>query len=100
MMTEGHRLRGLHMRQARHHGGGVVERLLRQRTLKAHERRIERVDLVAHPQPEIGRYLVVARTRGMQPPGRFPDQFGEPALNVHVDVFQRPLEREFAARDL
>ena len=76
------------------------ERFPGQRTLEAGERAIERVDGVAHPEPEIGRHLVVARTRGVQPPGRLADQFGEPALHVHVDVFQRTLERELAGRDL
>ncbi len=99
-MTEGHRLRGLHVRQTRHHGAGVFERLVGERTLKAGERRIERVDGVAHPEPEIGRHLIVARARGVQPPGRLPDQLAKPALHVHVDVFQRPLERELAGRDL
>ena len=31
---------------------------------------------------------------------RLADQFGEPALHVHVDVFQRPLERKLAGLDL
>jgi thiol-disulfide isomerase/thioredoxin len=33
---------------------------------------VESVDGVAHPQPEIGRDLVVARARGVQPPGGLP----------------------------
>ena len=70
MMAEGHRLRGLQMREARHHRAGVRKRLLGQRALKVGERRVERIDGVAHPQPEIGRHLVVARARGVQPPGR------------------------------
>ena len=69
-----------------------VERLLGQRPLVGRERAVERVDRVAHPEPEVGRHLVVARARGVQPPGRRPDQLGEPALDVHMDVFQRPLE--------
>ncbi len=79
MVAEGHRLRGLQMREARHHGVGMLERLLGQRALIGGERRVEAVDRVAHPQPEIGRDLVVARARGVQPPGRRPDQLGEPA---------------------
>ena len=59
-----------------------------------------RVDRVAHPEPEIGRDLIVARARGMQPPRRRPDQLGEPALDVHVNVFERALEVEFAGFDL
>ena len=100
MMAEGDRLRGLQMRQARHHRAGMVERLSGERALVGAKRAVERVDGVAHPQPEIGRHLVVARTRGVQPPGGLADQLGEPALHVHVDVFQRTLERELAGRDL
>ena len=55
-----------------------------------------RVDGVAHPQPEIGRDLIVARARGVQPPRRRPDQVGEPALDIHMDVLERALEDEFA----
>ena len=100
VMAEGHRLRGLQMGQAGHHRAGVLQRLLGQRPLEGGERRIERVDLIAHPQAEIGRHLVVARARGVQPPGGGADQFGKPALHVHVDVFQRALEGELARLDL
>ena len=100
MMAEGHRLRGLQMGKARHHGRGMLERLLGQRPLIAGERRVDRVDGVAHPEPEVGRHLVVARARGVQPPGRRPDQLGEPALDVHVDVLERALEVELAGLDL
>ena len=58
------------------------------------------VDRVAHPEPEIGRDLVVARARGVQPPGGRPDQLGEPALDIHVDVLERALEGELAGLDL
>ena len=100
MMAERHRLRGLQMGEARHHGVGVLERLFGERALIGGERRIDLVDRVAHPQPEIGRNLIVARARGMQPPGRRPDQFGKPALDIHMDVLERPLERELAGLDL
>ncbi len=100
MMAEGDRLRGLQMREARHHRAGVLERLFGERALIAGERGIDGIDGVAHPQPEIGRYLVVARARGVQPPGGRADQLGEPALHVHVDVLQRALEGELAGLDL
>ena len=100
MMAEGHRLRGLHMREAGHHSARMCERLFGERTLETAKRNIERIDGVAHPQPEIGRHLVVARARGMQPAGRLPDQLGQAALHIHVDVFQRPLEGKLAGLDL
>ena len=52
------------------------------------------------PQAEIGRDLVVARTRGVQPPRRRPDQLGEPAFHVHMNVLERPLEFELSGLDL
>ena len=100
MMPEGDRLCGLQMGQPRHHGVGMFERLLGERRLVIGERVIELIDGVAHPEPEIGRDLVVARARGMQPPGGRPDQFGEPQFHIHVHVFQRTLEIEFALLDL
>ena len=58
------------------------------------------VDARPDPQPEIGRDLVVARTRGVQPAGGGADQLGQPALDIHMDVFERPLELELAGADL
>ena len=100
MMAEGHRLRGLQMGEARHHRVGILQRLLGERALIIGERGVKTVDRVAHPEPEVGRHLIVARARGVQPPGRRPDQLGEPALDVHMDVFERTLEGELARFDL
>ena len=72
VVAEGHRLRRLQMREAGHHGGGVRLGLVDQRRLQVGERRRRGVDRVAHPQAEIGRHLVVARARGVQPPGGSP----------------------------
>jgi hypothetical protein len=100
MMAERHRLRRLQMGETRHDGRRVLKRLLGQRPLIGGELPVELVDGVTHPEPEIGRDLIVARTRRMQPPGRRPDQFAKPALDVHMDVFQRALEGERAGLDL
>src|SRR5215831_11784788 len=100
MVPEGHGLRGLQMGEARHHGRGVFERLLRERALVGGEGHVDGVDRGPDPQSKIGRDLVVARTRGVQPPRRRPDQLGEPAFHVHMDVLERPLELELAALDL
>ena len=100
MMPEGHRLRRLQMGEARHHRAGVLKRLLGQRQLIGGERGVDGVDRIAHPQPEIGRHLVVARARGVQAAGRRADEIGQPALDVHMNVFERALEGESAALDL
>ena len=67
MMAEGDGLRRLQMREARHDGGGIFLGAVDQRGLQVAQHRLQPVDRVAHPQPEIERDLVVARARGMQP---------------------------------
>ena len=74
--------------------------LVDQRRLKRLQLAVDPVDRVAHPEPEIGRHLIVARARGVQAPGRRADQFGEPRLDIHVDVLVLGLERKFAGFDL
>jgi hypothetical protein len=78
----------------------VFERLLRERALVGGERRVDGIDGRADPEPEIGCHLIVARARGMQPPGRRPDQLGQARLDVHVNVFKLALEFELARFDL
>ena len=100
VVAERHRLGDLQMREAGHHGIGMRLGLVDQRRLQVAQRCVDAVDRVAHPQPEIGRDLVVARARGVQPPGRRPDQLGEPRLDVEVDVLVGLAEDEGAALDL
>ena len=78
----------------------MFQRALHQRVLERGQRRIGLVDGVADIEPEIGRDLVVARTRGVQPPGGGPDQFAKPALDIHVNVLERALEIERSLADL
>ena len=77
MMAEGHRLSGLQMGKAGHDGRRIGQRLARR--ARADRRRVldRCVDRVADPEPEIGCDLIVARTRGVQPPG--PAQSARPA---------------------
>ena len=100
MMAERHRLRGLQMGKTRHHRVGVFQRPLHQRALERGQRRIGLVDGVADIEPEIGRHLIVARARGVQPSRGGADQFAEPALDVHMDILERALEIERALADL
>ena len=98
-MAEGHGLRSLQMREARHHRCSMRQRLLGKSFLVGGERGIDRVDGRTDPEPEIGRHLIVARARGMQPSGRRADQFREPALDIHMDVFERAVEGKRAVLD-
>ena len=99
MVAERHRLRALHVREARHHVGGMRQRLLGEHLLQPGDLADQLVDRVADPEPEIERDLVVARARGVQPPRRRPDEAGEPRLDVHMDIFQRAIEGEVALLD-
>ena len=99
MVPERHRLRGLQMGKSRHHGRGMFERAASQGMLEGGQRRIRLVDRVADIEPEIGRDLVVAGACGVQPSRGRPDQFGKPALDIHMDVFERALEVERALAD-
>ena len=99
MMPEGDGLRGLQMGESRHHGRRMFLGAAGQRMLEGGQRRICYVDRVADIEPEIGRHLIVAGARGVQPSRRGPNQFGEPALDIHMDVFERALEVERALAD-
>jgi hypothetical protein len=78
----------------------MFERAIDERGLECGERGIGLVENVADIETEIGRNLVVARTRGVQPAGGGADQLGQAALDVHMDIFERALEREAALADL
>ena len=73
---------------------------LSQHQLQRGQLAVDGVDRVAHPEPEIGRHLIVARARRVQPPGGRADQILQAAFDVHMHVFKLALELEFAALDL
>ncbi len=82
MMTETHGLRGLHMGEARHDRFRVLCRLSEERALQVFKAGIGAVDRASHPEPQIGRHLVVARARGVQPAGHLADNFGKARLHI------------------
>jgi hypothetical protein len=49
---------------------------------------------------EVGRHLVVAAARRVQPPPRLADDLGQPPFDVHVNVFERRVERPLATLEL
>ena len=71
-----------------------------ERALIGGELLIDAVNRVADPEPEIGCNLIITRTRGVEPAGRWPNQFGQPRLDVHMNVLECALEAKFAALDL
>ncbi len=100
MMPEGDGLGGLQMGEARHHGRGVRFRLVAKRELKPRDKVQDRVDLVPDIKTEVGGHLVVARPRCMQLAGNRPDELGEPALDIEMDVLELRLEVKLARLDL
>ena len=72
--------------------GAVEQRALRARRCPS----IGLVDRVADEQLEVGRDLVVARARGVQPARRLADQLGQAVLDMHVDVFERRILGQLA----
>ena len=100
-MAEGDRLGALHMGEAGHDGGGMAfPPGPAARACSAFKPPLGAGAGVAQPKPEIRHHLVVARAGGVQPSRRRAGDFGQPRLDVQMDVFQRPLEGEFALRDL
>ena len=94
MMAEGDRLRGLQMREARHDGIGMRLGLGKQRALQREQSAVDSPAGRPHPEPEIRRYLVVARARGVQPAGGVARDLAEPRFDVEMNVFERGFENE------
>ena len=99
MVAEGHRLGGLQMGEAGHDGIGIGRRLFHQRQLQISQLEADPVDGVAHPELEIERHLIVARTRRMQSPRRGADQFRKTHFDIHVNVFESAGKDQFSALD-
>ena len=100
MMAEGDRLRRLQMREARHDGGRMRLGLSCQGELQRRQPLVDGIDRIAHIEPEIGGDLIVPRARRVQPPRRRPDEIGEAALDIHMNVLERARERKRAPLDL
>ena len=100
MVAEGDRLGDLQMGESRHHRVDVLLGLGQQRIDKAFERPGQRPERRLHMQAEIQCNLVVARAGRVQAPGSGADQFGEPRLDVHVDVLALSREIEVTVFDL
>ena len=101
MMAEGHRLRGLQMREARHHGVGMLQRLLGERALIVGERRVDRRRSRRAPRAgsrsRPGR-CASARCAAARPPGR---SARRAALSTFIWMSSSArLKRELARLDL
>ena len=90
-MAQRHRLRGLQMREAGHDRAGMLLGAGDQRGQHRFDARDGAPVGGPHPHAEVGRHLVVAAARGVQPPSDRTDDFGQAGLHGHVDVFQVPI---------
>src|SRR6516165_7633504 len=99
MMAESHRLRRLHVCEARHDASGMSECFFGEGLLQILQLKIERVDRISYPEAEVERDLIVARAGGMEAPRCLADQCGEARFYVHVNIFERARKGEFALLD-
>ena len=74
--------------------------LFDQRLLQRRQQLRDAVDLVAQPQAQVGRHLVVAAAAGVQLFSRVADQRGQPRFDVQVHVFECQLPVEAAGVDV
>jgi hypothetical protein len=100
VVAEGHRLGRLQVREAGHQRVRVRLGLGQQGALQRLDLADGAVAGVTNPKAEVERHLVVARARGVQPPGRRADQLAQPRLHVHVDVFVLVAEGKGPGGDL
>jgi hypothetical protein len=72
----------------------MVKGALGQRLLQAAQLLVELVDRVTDPEPEIQRDLIVTGAGGVQATGVGADDFGQPRLDIHMNVLERAREGE------
>jgi hypothetical protein len=88
------------MGEARHEGVGILFGAGQKGILKRAQLPDGVIDLIANPQTEIRRHLVVARPGGMQAPSDRSNQFAQTRFDIHVDVFEFSPEWEGPRLDL
>ena len=100
VVSEQHRLRALQVRVARHQDFLVLPCQFDEGALHRPQTGNRVVNGGASVQAHIQGDLVVARATGVQARSGRTDQVGEPAFDVHVQVFQGRIPREVAPFDL
>jgi hypothetical protein len=99
-MAERDGLRPLHVRVPRQQGVGVGASLAAQRHARPIDGGRQLGGRGARVEAQVGRHLVVPAAGGVQATPGLADERRQPALHIHVDVFQRRVERQLAARQL
>src|SRR6185369_12046970 len=93
------RLRDLQVREARHDGLDVLAGELDESALQLGEEGADHLDLVAQPEANVGRDLVVARAAGVQALAGVAGELDQARLDVEMDVFEVDVPYEVAALD-
>jgi hypothetical protein len=83
-----------------HHHVGAGLGLVEQGAHQGRDAADRRVGLAADPEAEVGRNLIVARAGGVKTASGLADQRLEAALDVHMDVLERPRVGELPGLDL
>ncbi len=91
VVTERDGLGGLQVGEARHDARGMFFSADHQCALQCGQPAVHLINGVAHPEAEIGCHLIIATARGVEAACHRPDQFGQPRLGRHVDVFKVPV---------
>ncbi|MNI35419.1 hypothetical protein D3C73_894420 [compost metagenome] len=100
VMAKGDRLGCLEMGEAGHDRVGMFFRAVEEGCDQVGQHLFGLGKFFLHPEAEIERDLVVARTGRVQAAGSGADQRRQPCLDVHVDVFELARELELSALDL
>ena len=100
MLRQAHRLRGLHMCAPGQQHAAILFSAPGKHRCKAAGKTNPFAQAVRNIQTEIEADLVIAAAPGMQLLAHIAHDLGEPALDVHVHVFQLPLPGEGTGFDL
>ena len=100
VVAPGHRLGHLQMGEAGHHPIGAGLGLGQEGLHQGGQAKDRRIALVAHPKAEVGGYLVIARTRGVQALAGFADQVGQAGFDVEMNILQIGAEGKIPALNL
>ena len=94
VVTKGNRLCRLQVSEARHDCVSIALSQIQKTRLQTRDFRQYLVNLITHVEADIGRYLVVTRTSGMQLFTGNANLLSQCRFNVHVHIFQcnRPFE--------
>ena len=98
-MRREHGLGALQVRVAGQDDVEVAVAAVDEGLLQVEQSRVDAVEGVADPEPQIGGDLIVAAAAGVQLAADIAQALDERLLDVHVDVFELGLERKFSRFD-